>query len=57
MEHNSCRKCGGELVVTKKCDICSQANQFSCNKCGYATDEQIHFQCMVTSIDHALLNA
>ena len=57
MEKTSCRKCGGKLEVTQECNICSQANQFSCSKCGYEPDEQIHFQCMATSIDHALLNA
>ena len=57
MKDNSCRKCGDKLLVNKECSICSQANQFSCPTCGYDTEEQIHFQCMMTSIDHALLSA
>ena len=55
MKHDSCRRCGEELEVNKECKICSQANQFFCHKCGYVTEEQIHFQCMMTSFDHALL--
>ncbi len=57
MKQNSCRKCGEGLQVTKECNVCSQANQFSCHNCGYVTEEQIHFQCMMISFDHALLSA
>ena len=57
MKQDSCRKCGEELEVKKTCNICSQANQFSCHKCGYVTEEQMHFQCMMISFDHALLSA
>jgi len=57
MQQDSCRKCGEELEVKKTCNVCSQVNQFSCNKCGYVTEEQIHFQCIMTSFDHALLSA
>jgi len=56
MKDNSCRKCGEELQVNKECDICNQANQFSCQKCGYVTDEQIHNQCIMISLGHKLLN-
>ena len=57
MKQDSCKKCGEALEVKKTCNICSQANQFSCHKCGYVTEEQIHFQCMMISFDHALLSA
>ena len=57
MKQDSCRKCGEELEVKKTCNICSQANQFSCKKCGYVTEEQIHFQCNMISFDHVLLSA
>ena len=57
MKIESCRTCGTELEVKKKCDICSQANQFFCNNCGYEGEEQIHFQCIMMSFDIALLNA
>ncbi len=57
MKQDSCRKCGEALEVKTTCNICSQANQFSCHKCGYVTEEQIHFQCTMISFDHALLSA
>ncbi|MCH7560026.1 MAG: hypothetical protein IIC67_01420 [Thaumarchaeota archaeon] len=57
MKIESCRTCGKELEVKKKCDICSQANQFFCHNCGYEGEEQIHFQCIMMSFDIALLNA
>ncbi|MGY5147567.1 MAG: hypothetical protein ACW9W4_06185 [Candidatus Nitrosopumilus sp. bin_7KS] len=49
MKQDSCRQCGNELQVNKKCDICNKENQFYCNECGYETIEQIHFACMMTS--------
>ena len=50
MKQDSCRRCGNELEVNKKCDICNKENQFYCHECGYVTEEQIHLECMVTSI-------
>ena len=50
MKQDSCRRCGNELEVNKKCDICNKENQFYCHECGYVTVEQIHFECMMTSI-------
>ncbi len=55
MKLTSCRRCGKEMEINKKCNICSEANQFFCHGCGYVSDEQIHFQCMMISFDHALL--
>jgi len=55
MKQESCRRCGKELEVNKKCDICSEVNQFYCHGCGHASDEQVHFQCMMISLDHTLL--
>jgi predicted amidophosphoribosyltransferase len=55
MKLDSCRQCGKEMEINKKCNICSEANQFFCHGCGYVSDEQIHFQCMMISFDHALL--
>lgn len=49
MKQDSCRRCGNELQVNKKCGICNQENQFYCNGCGYETIEQVHFECMMTS--------
>lgn len=48
MKQDSCRRCGNELEVNKKCDVCNKENQFYCHKCGYVSEEQIHFQCMMT---------
>jgi len=50
MKQDSCRRCGNELEVNKKCDICNKENQFYCHECGYVTVEQIHFECMMTSL-------
>ena len=52
MKDESCRRCGNELEVNRKCDI---PNQLYCHECGYVSDEQIHFQCMMTRRNHALL--
>ena len=57
MNQDSCRTCGVALEVKKKCNVCSQANQFFCHNCGYEGEEQIHFQCMLISCNHALLGA
>ena len=51
MKQNSCRRCGNELEVNKKCDICNKVNQFYCHECGYVTIEQIHFECVMSSIE------
>ena len=52
MKQDSCRRCGHELEVNKKCDICNKENQFYCHECGYVTEEQIHLECMMTRINH-----
>ena len=55
MKDELCRRCGNDLEENKKCDICHKANQFFCHECGYVSEEQIHFQCMMISLDHTLL--
>jgi len=55
MKDESCRRCGNELEVNKKCNVCSKPNQLYCHECGYVSEEQIHFQCMMINMDHALL--
>ena len=55
MKDESCRRCGNDLEVNTKCDICSKPNQFYCHECGYVSDEQIHFECVMISMDHTLL--
>ncbi len=52
----SCRHCGHEIDVYKKCDVCSKVKQFICNSCGNKTEEEIHSQCIMMSMDHALLS-
>ena len=54
MKLDSCRRCGKEMEINKKCNICFKANQFFCHGCGYVSDEQIHFQCMMKNLDHTL---
>ncbi|MCH8916046.1 MAG: hypothetical protein IIA82_09435 [Thaumarchaeota archaeon] len=56
MKQESCRTCGVELEIKKICNICSQANQFFCHNCGYESEEQIHFQCIMMSFSHTLLS-
>ena len=55
MQVELCRQCGNELEVNKKCDVCSNPNQLYCHECGYVSDEQIHSQCMMISMDYTLL--
>lgn len=55
MKDELCRRCGNDLEENKKCDICHKANQFFCHECGYVSEEQVHFQCMMISLDHTLL--
>ena len=55
MRLDSCRKCGTELEVEKKCDVCRDAIQFFCHHCGHVTDEQIHSVCYLVSMNHHLL--
>ena len=46
MKDASCRICGEQLFVYKKCDICFKPSQFTCGKLGHITDEEIHTDCM-----------
>ncbi len=54
MRLDSCRKCGTELGVEKKCDICRDESQFFCRTCSAVTDEQIHTICRIVSLDQNL---
>ncbi len=51
MKLDSCRRCGNELEVNKKCTVCNKENQFYCHECGDVTIEQIHFECMMVGIE------
>ena len=57
MRIDSCRKCGTELEVNKRCDVCGEASQFFCHSCSHVTDEQIHATCMVIRLEHSLPEA
>ena len=57
MRFDSCRKCGAELEVEKKCKICREVNLFSCPICNYVADEQIHVACSLTILDQNLPKA
>ena len=54
MRFDSCRKCGTELEIEKKCGVCKEANQFFCHGCSHVTDEQIHAACRIASLDQSL---
>ena len=55
MRIDSCRKCGTELQINKKCDVCKNVNQFYCDNCEHITDEQIHARCYLERLDYNLL--
>jgi len=55
MRTDSCRKCGIELEVNKKCQICKEVSQFFCHQCGDVSEEQIHVQCMLIEPSYRLL--
>ncbi len=56
MKDTSCRKCGEQLYVYKKCKVCMKPNQFTCGKVGHTTDEEIHIQCIPMHMDDAILS-
>ena len=56
MKDISCRKCGEQLHVYKKCTVCMKPNQFTCGKVGHTTDEEIHMQCIMIHMDHTILS-
>lgn len=56
MKDISCRKCGEQLQVYKKCNVCFKPNQFTCGKLGHTTDEEVHLQCMMVHMDHTILS-
>jgi len=43
MRINSCRKCGQELHIQKKCSSCNEPITLQCVRCNFLTDEQVHF--------------
>ncbi|MCH9659123.1 hypothetical protein K0U27_10650 [archaeon] len=54
MRLDSCRKCGAEMKINKRCEVCRNANQFLCLICSDITDEQIHATCRLASLDQNL---
>ena len=57
MRIDSCRKCGIELEVNKRCDACRAANQFFCHNCSHVTDKQIHARCDLAGLDQSFPKA
>ena len=55
MRIDSCRKCGIELEINKKCGVCKNVSQLFCHKCGNVTDEQIHLECNLKRLDYGVL--
>jgi hypothetical protein len=56
MREESCRRCGQEMDIGKKCDICNKPNQYHCHRCGYEPEKQIHSTCMMVDSKARLLN-
>ena len=52
MRIDSCRKCGVVLEIKRKCNICKKPLEFSCKKCKFETDEQIHSLCRLADMNH-----
>ena len=55
MRIDSCRKCGQELSVLQKCDVCEEPNMFECTRCKIKTTEKIHLRCYLISMYYHLL--
>ena len=47
MRTDSCRKCGSELKIETKCNVCKKVNRFLCDSCGFQTEKQIHANCLL----------
>ena len=56
MKEESCRRCGKELEISKKCNVCNEPNQFHCHVCGYESEKQIHSKCLLVDFNSKLLN-
>ena len=56
MRNESCRKCGAELEIKKKCSVCKEGIACICKECHFETDEQIHLQCNLMDMDYKLLD-
>jgi hypothetical protein len=52
MRIDSCRKCGIELDAKQKCSICKNPIKFSCKKCNFESEEQIHSLCRLVDMNH-----
>lgn len=52
MRFESCRRCGKELEVDRRCNICNLPITFSCHACGNITEKQFHPQCTILESTH-----
>lgn len=50
MRIDSCRKCGDDLKIQKKCFSCREPVKFQCKRCHYSPDEQLHLHCNHTQL-------
>jgi len=46
MRSDTCRHCGYELEVLKKCLVCGKPYQYQCKSCGQESEEQVHPDCL-----------
>ena len=53
MRTDSCRKCGYELKIDTKCNVCRKVNRFLCDACGHQTEKEIHANCLLKGLDNS----
>ena len=55
MRIDSCRKCGDELKINQRCNVCDDAIEFYCLGCGTPTENKIHPQCILIKSNPQIL--
>ena len=57
MRIDSCRKCGIGLEIKQKCLICDEPLKFTCKKCRFESDEQIHLNCRLVDMNFRTIDS
>lgn len=55
MTNHSCRKCGNEMEINQRCEVCQDTIEFYCHGCGNITEKQIHSQCLPVILDQHIV--
>lgn len=50
MRKDSCRRCGLDMEISKKCPVCRESIEFFCHNCRQSTDRQIHSDCIIKEV-------